>query len=269
MEEDEFIQKLKERYENGEISRETYEDIMQRYERDIHEDGEKKGADGVTQSDEDGNTEKSGKPEDYKCAGSCTVAPGRYRKISIAGSAELRGDVHAEKISAAGSVHTSGNIYAEQFKSAGSTHIEGILRAEEISVAGMLFCRELSGERITIGGTLTAELITGEHTTIEGNAKVQKIKSEKLQMKLDGKSRVEEIECEEMEIRSKRSWWKKCRGWLHAGKIIGERIELDCVRAEEVNGNDVKIGEHCEIGTVFGENVKVDRNAKVGKVVRK
>ncbi|NPA74986.1 MAG: hypothetical protein GXO25_02755 [Euryarchaeota archaeon] len=262
MEEDEFIQKLKERYENGEISRETYEDILSRYEKDICND--EKGTD-----NEEENKVGCEEPGDYKCAGSCTMGAGTYRKVSIAGSVEITGDIKAEKISAAGAVHASGNIYAEQFKSAGSTRIDGILKAEEISVAGMLFCRELIGERITIGGTLTAELITGEHTTIEGNAKVQKIKTEKLQMKLDGKSKVEEIECEEVEIRTKRSWWKKCRGWLYVGKIIGERIELDCVRADEVEGNDVKIGEHCEIGTVIGENVKVDRNAKVGRVVRK
>ena len=122
--EDEFIKKLKEKYEKGDISKEVYEDILRRYldeKEKVQEESEKsyvgseEGVDnGADRAMEDAmksassammDVEMETKMENrsYKCAGSCTLPPGVYDYISVAGSLKVEGDIVAKKISVAGS----------------------------------------------------------------------------------------------------------------------------------------------------------------------
>ena len=283
--EDEFIKKLRERYENGDISRETYEDILQRYLKDkdevevfseeenefSEEEMTKKIDYGMKKMNEKidlnfgGNTSK----RDYKCAGSCTLGPGTYGYISAAGSIKINGDIHAEKISVSGALSSDGNINTDSFKSAGSAKIDGDLIAENIAAAGLLTGKYIKGDTVRIGGMISCEELEGENISIGGSVNANKIKAENLKIKMDGRCRVDEIEGEDIEIKAKRGLFRRFKGKLSVKKISGERVYLECVTAEEVNGEDVMIGDNCQIGAVIAENINISKNAKVERVIRK
>ncbi len=289
--EDEFIKKLRERYENGYISRETYEDILQRYLKDQDEDdAPEKGKDfsieymsqkiDYAMKKMDKNLKKSlekidltlgdgALKRDYKCAGSCKLGPGIYGYISAAGSIKITGDIRAEKISVSGALSADGDIKTNSFKSAGSAKIHGNLITESVSAAGMLVAKRIEGEDIRIGGMVSCEELEGENIRIGGGVDTNKIKAENLKIKMDVRCRVDEIEGEDIEIKAKRGLFRRFKGKLSAKKILGERVYLECVIAEEVKGEDVMIGDNCQISVVIAGNINVSKNANVGRVIRK
>ncbi len=289
--EDEFIKKLRERYENGYISRETYEDILERYLKDKDEENsEKDDKDfsmdetiekidyAMKKMDEklkkglekiDLNSGYGESKRDYKCAGSCILGPGVYGHISAAGSIKITGNIRAEKISVSGALSADGDIKADGFKSSGGAKIHGNLIVDNISASGMLVAKHIKGENIRIGGIVSCEELEGEDISVGGSVNANKIKAENLKIKIDGRCRVDDIEGEDIEIKAKKGLFRQFKGKLKAKKISGERVYLECVTAKEVRGEDVMVGDNCQIGVVIAENIDVSKNAKVGRVIRK
>ncbi len=271
---DEFIRKLEEKHRSGEISRETYEDILQRYQQEVEQTGAKEKNETTAEYLDKAvqnaikEEEESGK-KDYKCAGSCTIPPGKYGYISGAGSVSITGDVKAIKLSVAGSLHAKGYIKVESFKSAGSAKIEGDIIAENVSAAGILNARNLNGEKVRIGGALVCDKIIGENVSIGGSVKAKMLKGEEIKIKLDGKSEVDEIKGEKIEIKSKRGIIRRFSGHLKSKKITGENIYIESTTADLVDGENVIVGERCNIGVVKGEKIKISEKSTVGKVIRK
>ncbi len=281
--EDEFIKKLRDKYEKGEISKETYEDILHRYleegedevAEELSEDkvakkidhAMKKMEESLEKIDMESTISTSGR--DYKCAGSCTLGPGVYGIISSAGSLKITGDVRAEKLSSAGSLSSEGNIYAEIFRSAGSARINGDLKGDDISAAGSISVRNVHGDRVKIGGMLICNILWGDTIEIEGGIKAKEMQGDEITIKLDGNGEVGRIEGDEITIRSKRGFFKKCSGKLKVSSIKGDTIYLECVVAGNVEGEKVVVGENCEIGILKAERMKISKNSEVRRVMRK
>jgi len=282
--EDEFIKKLREKYENGEISKETYEDILQRYleekgkdeaAEDLSEDKVAKKIDyamkkmekSLEKIDIESTTSTSGR--DYRCAGSCTLGPGTYGIISSAGSLKITGDIRADKITSAGSLFSDGNIHTDIFRSAGSAKINGNILGDDISAARYIQVIDMQGDRIKIGGMIVCNALKGDRIALEGGIKAEEVMGDEITIKIDGKGEVKRIEGDEINIRSRRGFFRRCSGKLKVGNIKGDNIYLECVIAENVEGEEVVVGENCEIGTLKAEKMKISKNSKVRKVVRK
>ncbi len=273
--EDEFVKKLKEKYENGEISKETYEDILERYMKEAtREKKENKTTAEYTDrtvnkemKNESEKSEESGR--DYKCAGSCTIPPGKYEYVSGAGSVKITGDIEAIKLSVSGSLHAEGNIKAETFKSAGSAKIDGNLNTEELSAAGVVHAKNLRGERIRIGGAAACDNIKGENVSIGGSVKAKKIEGEEVSIKLNGNSTINEIHGDTINIKSKSGILRRFLGSLNSGKISGEEIYIESTIADTVEGERVIVGDGCTINRVIAEDIKISKKSKVKEVVKK
>ena len=295
--EDEFINKLREKYEKGEISRETYEDILKRYleernekiqeEPEKSESEEKDVADFVEKTietamksvdmamkevDMELKKEFSSKEgRNYKCAGSCVLGPGRYDYISASGSLMITGDVIAERISVSGALKSEGSIKVKtSLRCAGATKINGDVIVESISAAGVFRAKKVFGETVKLSGAIDVEKIKGESVQIGGFVSAEYIYGEEIRIKLSKKkSRVEEIHGEEIEIECERGFFRKCSGRLEAKRIEGEEIRLENVVADVVKGESVIVGDGCVIGRLEAEDMKISKNSKVKEVIRK
>ena len=295
--EDEFINKLREKYEKGEISRETYEDILKRYleernekiqeEPEKSESEEKDVADFVEKTietamksvdmamkevDMELKKEFSSKEgRNYKCAGSCVLGPGRYDYISASGSLMITGDVIAERISVSGALKSEGSIKVKtSLRCAGATKINGDVIVESISAAGFFRAKKVFGETVKLSGAIDVEKIKGESVQIGGFVSAEYIYGEEIRIKLSKKkSRVEEIHGEEIEIECERGFFRKCSGRLEAKRIEGEEIRIESVIADVVEGESVIVGDGCVIGRLEAEDMKISKNSKVKEVVRK
>ncbi len=254
--EDEFTKKLEERYRSGEISRETYEEILQMHNEESQQ------MEKLPENLE--NNEK----RDYKCAGSCTLPPGSYGNISSAGAIKIGGDIKADKLSSAGSLSSEGSVYAADFRSAGSAKINGNLEGNSISIAGSLKARNIRGDRIKVSGQVFCSTMRGGKITVEGGVNGEEINGDYFSLIIGGKSEVEKIEAQEIEIRGRRTILRKCTAYLMAKEIKGEKISLRCVTVDVVDGEEISVSD-CKIGTLRGNKIKMGKNSKVEKVVRK
>jgi len=268
---DEFIKKLKERYERGEISKEAYEDILSRYTSERM--GARDGSDGREEKiDKNRNVpenEMDEEGEDYKCAGRCIIGSGAYRYISATGSIKITGNITANKISVAGSIKADGDIKTDNFKGAGSMEIDGDIQGEDISVGGSLKARNIRGDTIRLGGAIAAERISGDKISMGGSVKAQKIQGDIVKIELEGESVVNLIHGDRIEITAKRGILRKCSGKMVVDEIHGDEVRIECTRAKIVDSDTAVIGVGCEIEVLKAEKIKINRNAKVGKVVRK
>ena|GEM_PF-2606291 len=261
---DEFIEKLKEKYEKGEISKGTYEDILERYKKEKKEEE----AESPT-TEQQVEKRENEKVRDYKCAGTCTLPAGKYGYISVAGTLDIMGDIMADKISVAGTMHAGGDVKVDSFKGAGSVKIDGDMSGDEISVGGSLNVRNVNADSIKIGGTVSAEKIKGDSVHIGGSVKATLIEGDNVHLKIGGKSTVDVISGDHVEVSGKKSLFKKCSGRLIAKEIHGDTVKIECTTAKLVDCEDAIIGYGCEIESLRAESMKISKNAKIKKKVRK
>ena len=285
---DEFIKKLREKYEKGEISKETYEDILRRYIEDAEEQRDQEVLEenfegmpdveeivdkSVSQAMEE--MEKSlektfpeEKKRGYKCAGSCVLPPGKYEYISSAGSLTITGDIEADRISVAGSMSCEGSIKADFFKAAGSAKIRGTLKADTISIAGALKAGDIVGDDIRIAGGIKCGNVKGDRVRIEGSFSLGSVEGDSIRIKVEKKCIAKKIHGDKIRIESKHGLFRKFSGMLEVKEIVGDEIYLEAVKADYVKGDSVVVGDNCIIGILESENMRISKKSKV-KEVRK
>ena len=295
--EDEFIKKLKERYENGAISKETYEEILKRYMEEVQDEESEEIREGWQISSDEANDLKDvdtavaesmddvdkalehmethlkntlgeEKKKGHKCAGSCVLNGGNYDYISVAGSLTLQGDVVADVVSVAGSLSAEGSIRADTIKVAGSASVKGDINGDKISIAGSFRAKNIHGDRIVIGGRAVCKNVDGDRIDIEGAITAELIKADTLKIKLKGKSKVGTIEADTLKVQCRGGFLRRSGGRLMAKRISGSELYLECVEAQEVEGEDVFVGENCDIDVLKAEKYKIGKNSEV-KEVRK
>jgi len=255
--EDEFIKKLKERYENGEISKETYEEILKRHENKKVEKGNEQ---------EKENNEELGK--DYKCAGMCAVPAGEYRRISVSGMLSIQGDIHAEKLFSGGMLTSNGSIYVKIYKSGGTAKIDGDLIAEYIKAGGILKAHRIEGETVKIGGILKCTELTSKNVEIEGELKANRIDGKNITLYISKSCNVNEINGAEVNIKAKKGFLRRRSGTLKASKISGDNIYIEHTHSDIVEGDNIVVRDNCIIKTVKGKHIEVSKKAKVEKIIK-
>ncbi len=294
MSENDIIKKIEERYRKGEISRETYESIMEEYRKEREE--EKK---------EDVEEERLGGGVSIAGSGSVDNVKGEYLKIS--GSGKVEGDVDVKEVKIAGSAKIEGNVRAERVKCAGACRIEGNLRAKEVKIAGSMHVEgdaeadtiEFSGgmkiegnvaskvlksaggtkcegkiiarEKLDMGGSISALSIDTPIFRGKGSIKVDSsVKCETFRLEMDGNSSAGRIEADKIEIISGNSKGIISRifgrkGSLKAKKIKGKSISVENTIADMVEGENVNIGPGCRIGVLRASRARVHESSRVMK----
>ena len=199
---------------------------------------------------------------DFKTAGSSKVSGNlKADSIKISGSAKIEGDVEVEDIKISGSSHVVGNVKSQSIKINGSTHIEGNLYGEEVNIAGS----------VHIGKNCEAE-----YFKTSGSFRIQGLlNAGQVIIKLGGRCIVKEIGGEHIEVRVNpfdNSLFRKVidkmfnsRGDLTTELIEGDDIYIQNTNAKIVRGNNITIGEGCNIGLL---EYKGDINISDASIVK-
>lgn len=214
------------------------------------------------------------KAGEAKTAGSCAIEGGVESDLfKSTGSQKIGGNLIARYIRIQGSCKVGGDIEADKFVSKGSFETAGLLSADQIDIqlGGACKVKEIGGERIEVRrkglgfdfsekglkhglGEISTKLDRlGDKFGIEVDINTDKLASEigkigeKVQIHLGG--------------------WGA--GTLEAELIEGDKIELEWTKAKTVRGENLKIGEGCEVARVeYYQELEVHPEAKIGEKIK-
>ena len=273
--EDEFIKKLKERYENGEISKETYEDILKRYLEEVEEERvEKEKTKGFEDyrydfSDEEGidaHISRAMEKMDEELRKIFPEEGGRTSEVEdkvfkkkenienkaedkqgrdykCAGACTIPSGRY-NYISASGSVKIAGDIRAKKLSVAGSLYADGTIRANILSFGGSAKINgDVIGENISGGGVLHANIVKGEKIRLGGAIACNKIIGESVS--IEGSVKGMDLRAEELKM--------KIDGKSSVKRIVAERVEIRSKR-----GILRKFSGAMKVDKIFGEEIYVE-----------
>jgi hypothetical protein len=95
------------------------------------------------------------------------------------------------------------------------------------------------------------------------------LKGDKINIKTEKKCKISKIHGDKIRIESKHGLFRAFSGMLEANEIVGDEIYIESVKADYVKGENVVVGDNCNIGTLEAESMKISKNSKVKYVVRK
>ena len=184
---------------------------------------------------------------EFKTSGSSKIIGNlRAGTIKVSGSARIEGDVEVGEMKVSGSSHVAGQVKSQSMKISGSTHIDGSIYGEEVSVSGSMHIgKDCEVERFRANGSFRIQGLLNAGEVI---------------INLGGKCNVKEIGGEHIEVRASimdNFFLKKAidkmfnsKGELTTELIEGDEIYLENTNAKIVRGNNVTIGEGCNIGLI-------------------
>ncbi|MDR1422906.1 MAG: hypothetical protein LBI64_08615 [Coriobacteriales bacterium] len=186
---------------------------------------------------------------------------GRFGRLSIDGIATSKGAITADKLTVAGVFTCKDSITAGHLECSGVATIEGDLKAKNCVIDGVVnvIGSRIEADEVRCNGVLS----------IRGQISADVIRA-------DGFINASEIVGDSISIHSRRSSFF-FQLWLKLKETVGahDRSEVDLieattidlrgVKAREVNGHDVTIGEKCEIERVSATGrLIIDPSAKIG-----
>jgi cytoskeletal protein CcmA (bactofilin family) len=187
----------------------------------------------------------------------------KAEEIITSGSSKITGDVESGLIRTSGSSKIGGDVWSKELKTSGSTKIEGNLRTEEVEISGSA----------NIGGNVNAEAVkVSGSMEIGGDCQSERfsasgmfrigglLNGDEIEIQIGGNCRVREIGGEKIKVRKNSrdifgiEWLIKTmfmyKGELAVDSVEGDDIQLEMTRAKVVRGNNIIIGEGCDIETV-------------------
>ncbi len=184
-------------------------------------------------SDVSGTVECS---ELFKCSGATGVGGVDAMNVRMSGASKSRGDVTARReIHTSGSVTVMGNLMAERINGSGSVKVKGNINAESFVFEMSASASNSSAE--SIGGTLI-EIRRKEPEYGVFNSIINSL--------FNGGSPSQ----------------------FTVDEIEGDKVSLTGVRARVVRGNDINIGDDCEIERVeYTGKVTYSDTSKIGALV--
>lgn len=187
----------------------------------------------------------------FKSSGASDVKGNvKTKYFGISGAADVKGNVNAVEMSISGASNISGDVETKKIKVSGASDIKGNLHAEEVEVSGAIEIRkdcETDNFKATggfkIGGLLNADTIT---INIGGKCHVKEMGGEKIDVKRSNNVGLGIIRAIREIFNSPEM--------LIADVIEGDDIYLEATSAKVVRGNNVIIGQDCNIDLVEYKN---------------
>lgn len=202
-------------------------------------------------------------------------------QVSVSGASDIDGDMNGNNVSISGVSKIKGSLVCDELTISGSSSINGDANANRLKVSGTSNVKgNLKGETIDIRG---AADIGGdcecESFKAQGGFKIGGLlNAEDIDIRLYYKCTVNEIGGEKISVR-------KGDAFADIGRLIknlfnfkeslivncieGDDIYLENTIAKVVRGNNITIGEDCEIDLIeYRNELKVQASSNVSKQVK-
>ncbi len=283
---EEMLKKLEERLANGEISEDTYLKIKSRYEAkesfkeeeledDMEDDMDEIEGEAVETVTKNVRLTGARKIKECNCeyfssSGASKVEGNlRAREAKISGSTKIEGDLVVKKLNTGGSIKVEGKTEAGYMDLSGASKFEGAVKADRIESSGatkfesdiVVDEMETSGAFKAVQNILARTFKGSGAFAVEGT-----LTGSEIILKPGADCRVGHIKGGDVLVEAGGgggflSFVKK--GKLTAKSIKGDNIYLEATTVDLVEGNVVKIGPGCKVGTVRGKDIKVHESASV------
>jgi len=202
---------------------------------------------------------------DFRILGTCDISGNLKSKTGkISGEVKIKGNLESEEFKISGSSDIQGDAAVKKFKIQGGTNIGGNILSEEVRLFGEVKvegdCNAetfISRGAFTIGGLLNAGEIS---IVLYSKSTVSEIGGEKIIIKKGIASKIKKI------IKSIFLPSDFFDGKLYTESIEGDDIHLEDTKAKVVRGNNVTIGQGCEIDLVeYRDSFEQLGNCKVSE----
>lgn len=192
----------------------------------------------------------------FECNGSGAVNGDiKSEIVKISGNAKINGKVYTTDLKVEGRGVIKGNVLMSKMVISGTSFVDGNVKGEELKVQG----------KIVVDGDCEVEAFKAE-----GQFKVEGLLSaETIEIYTYGESRAKEIGGQTIKVKEKSNFLlnllKTVKSvQLEADLIEGDHITLENTKAKVVRGNQIIIGQNCEIDLVeYKETFKTEKNGYV------
>ena len=190
---------------------------------------------------------------DFKISGACDVNGNLKSKTGkISGEVKIKGNLESEEFKISGNSDIQGDATVKKLKIQGGTNIGGNISSEEVSLFGEIKVKgDCNAEAFISRGAFTIDglLNAGElNIVLYSKSKVSEIGGEKITIKKGITSKIKKI------IKSIFLPSDFFDGKLYTESIEGDDIYLEDTKAKVVRGNNITIGEGCEIELIEYKN---------------
>lgn len=211
----------------------------------------------------------------------------KAKSIEIDGSAKFLDDTICEELEIDGSGNFKCNLGVDNLEVNGSAKIEKMIQGVKADIGGGLVALEgAEFENIRINGAFkTLKSLEVEELRCDGVLNIgEELNGEKVVISLRGASKVRIIGGHEIKV-EKRSFYggsqifsmikdlfsaeEATYDGLTCEEIEGDEIDIEYTKSKVVRGNNVVIGDKCEIGKVeYSESIMVSPSAKIREKVK-
>ena len=208
---------------------------------------------------------------DMRIAGSGTIPPGEYDKVTMRGSGRLFGEVQCTSFSASGSCKGESIACAEGFKASGRAAFSKNIKAKNIRASGSFSCdgNLAAEELLRVFGSLHAGgSVEAKSVHIVGGLECEgALRAEDIMLQADKLMSVGSMRGNTILLKRKRVSIFPKRRVIVSAAIEADAPTLEYVTCPRVTGRVVVIGKGCKIDLVqYSEEIQISPKATVGKV---
>ncbi|AKA49443.1 hypothetical protein IX51_10430 [uncultured archaeon] len=277
-------EKLDKMLEEGEITRETYEEMKERWN-----DGPENPS--VETAETPGQKRKSGSNSVVRISGSGSLTEVDAHELHISGSGKVSGSVHVALMKVSGAAKVDGSVYfSDSLANSGSLNVSGVIKGGALNSSGTLSSESTKVSAfISFGSAKMAGLLESESVESKGTLKASGIKCRTMdssgivhtetlesgKVQIHGAITASNVKADSFELESmgwgteikllesddilvtvkKRLVFPSSR--VDIGEIKGGTVRIESVRCPKISAREVTIGDNCRIGYVEAEKISV------------
>ena len=253
--------KLKEKLDKGTISQGLYDEIVKRW--DTTEEDEQKEKDS---GEEKENQEKPERTSTVSVKGLGQFVDVFAREFHVSGSAKVSGNIDVSEMEVSGAASVEGNV-----KVSGELDISGYLLtggrvvSNSVDLAGRLEAEEIKSKKIDCSGWLNINRnIMAESVDIDGRIDCEIVDCGSIDINIGSTSgKIGILKCDRVTIT--RQWRRFHSASIEIDEITCRTADLEGVKAKKIVGEDIILGDGCEVDYVEAGTLKLSENAVVRK----
>lgn len=208
--------------------------------------------------------------DEFEASGGTTVDGDLHaRRAESSGSLEVAESVNVERFEGSGSVQIGGDLVAGEADASGSLSVDGESTVDHLETSGSATLTTLSGLELDSTGSLTAETVEVDVVSASGVLTAETVGANEFTLEMQGESRIDRLAADEIRVEESSGLLGldilSGEGHVEAGEITGQQVALEGVTADRVEGEGVRIGPDCDVGTVVADRLEVDDSATVGE----
>lgn len=195
---------------------------------------------------------------------------GEYERIKIEGVSKCKGDIKAEIVDIEGIFKSKGKIQTKEFFCEGVGEFEKSIKAGKVDIEGIIRMKgnaKLQADNIKCEGVLISNAeICADTIDVDGCIQAVEVTGDNIRVMSRKKSFVSKVPFDLSKIFGD-YWFTNKNQNSNIELVEATTIELQGVKAKEVNGENITIGMNCDIEAVdCSGTLYLHPSSRIGKI---